>query len=122
MHRAPCSRSSTSGSVRTNSRWSPTRSAGARSGVSARENFLKPPTSPTLRRLLRLGLAREEAVPAGRDRTVVMPLERGAVVVRHHLHEPELHRLPAVESVRGHPGAGPPLVLLDQLLDDAQVI
>src|SRR5437764_15063746 len=46
MQRAPCSRSSTSGSWRTNSRWSPTRSAGGRSGVSARENFLKPPTSP----------------------------------------------------------------------------
>src|SRR3954451_15137160 len=59
MQRAPCSRSSTSGSWRTNSKWSPTRSAVARSGVSARENFLNPPSSPTS------GLPGDVAVASG---------------------------------------------------------
>src|SRR5579884_3406835 len=87
MQRAPCSCSSTSGSVRTNSRWSETRSAGGRSGVSTRANFLKPPTSPIRSGLLALRLAREDTEAAGRDRPVAVFVERAAVVVRHHLHE-----------------------------------
>src|SRR5712691_3057629 len=105
MQRAPCCFSSTSGSVLTNSRWSPTRSRGSRSGVSARAIFLKAPSSPTrnpngrqpgceatwLRDLGRvsrgrlLGLPGVKAVAAGRDRGKL--LERAAVVVWHHLHE-----------------------------------
>src|SRR6266566_1043045 len=123
MHRAPCWRSSTSGSWRTNSKWSPTRSAVPRSGVSARENFLNPPSSPTtLCRLFGLGLAGEEAVPAGRHRLVAMALERGAVVVRHHLHEPELRFLPVVEDVSRDGRVGASLVLLDQLAKHAQIL
>src|SRR3954470_7491272 len=121
MQRAPWCCSSTSGSVRTNSRWSPTRSCGSRSSCSARENFLKPPTSPTMR-LLVLALAREEPVPAGRDRLVAVLLERGAVVVRHHLHEAELRRLPVVEQPCGDDGIGAALVLVQQLTQEIQIL
>src|SRR5947199_255628 len=38
MQRAPCARSSTSGNGRRNSKWSPTRPAGARSGASGPED------------------------------------------------------------------------------------
>ena len=50
---------------------------------------------------LGFGLAREEAVPASRDRVVVMALECRAVVVRHHLDEAGLRVLPVGEDALG---------------------
>src|SRR3981081_2729204 len=122
MQRAPWSRSSSSGSARTNSRWSPIRSPGTRSGGSARLNFLKAPSSPTLRGLFRFGLAREQAVPACRHRLIAVTLERRAIVLRHDLDEAKLCALPVVEdaSRKGCPGA--PLVLLDELAHDRDVV
>src|SRR3954470_20009535 len=71
---------------------------------------------------LRLALAREEAVPTGRDRLVAMLLERGAIVVRHHLDEAELRRLPLVEQTRRDGRAGPPLVLVEQLPQSLEIV
>src|SRR6266536_6433706 len=123
MQRAPWCCSSTSGSARMNSRWSPTRSRGARSGGSARVNFLKPPISPIrpLGRLFCLGLAGEEAVAARRDRLVSVALEGGAVVVRHHLHEGMKGGVPVVQQTRCDGRLGTPLMLGDELAHDARV-
>src|SRR5436309_9776003 len=125
-----------------NSRWSPTRSPGARSGGSARVNFLKPPISPIsglpgdvaapeARRtlpgrplsnsLFGFGFAGEEAVAARRHRLIAVTLERGAVVVRHHLHEAELRLFPVVQQPCRDVGAGAPLVFLDELADEQRI-
>src|SRR4051794_11081018 len=126
MQRAACSRSSASGSVPTNSRMSPTRSAGARSGASSLVTFLNAPMRPIslpppgVRRLWEteshdssrdrvLGLAGDEADAAGGERQV----EHRLVVVRHHLRE--AGRVPARDQARGDRGARAFDVLAEQL-------
>src|SRR5947209_11920531 len=66
MQRAPCRPSSVSERCRTNSRKSPTRSCGSRSGTPTRWTFRKAPSSPIERDLL----LRVEALAAGRDRVL----------------------------------------------------
>src|SRR3954447_12971512 len=51
-----------------------------------------------------------------------MLLERSAVVVRHHLREAELRRLPVVEQPCGDDGPGAALVLVQQLAQEIQIV
>src|SRR3954471_15701925 len=101
MQRAPCSASSRSGRCSTNSRKSPTRSLGSRSGTPTRWTFRKAPSSPIERHPL-LG---EEALAAGGDGRLLGGLflllrellEHAAVVLREQLHELRRQVLPVVE-------------------------
>src|SRR3954470_21765205 len=100
MQRAPCSASSVSGRWSTNSRKSPTRSVGSRSGTPTRWTFRKAPSSPIERHPL-LG---EEALAARRDRLLGRRLllggkllEHAPVVLGEDLDELRRHRLPLVE-------------------------
>src|SRR4051794_28532712 len=102
MQRAPCSASSRSGRCSTNSRKSPTRSLGSRSGTPTRWTFRKAPSSP----IERHPLLREEALAAGGDgrllgarRLLLLRelLEHAAVVLREELHELRRQVLPVVE-------------------------
>src|SRR3954465_15247319 len=101
MQRAPCSASSRSGRCSTNSRKSPTRPLGSRSGTPTRWTFRKAPSSPIERHPL-LG---EEALAAGGDGRLLGGLflllrellEHAAVVLREQLHELRRQVLPVVE-------------------------
>src|SRR3954471_3894027 len=120
MQRAPCSASSRSGRWSTNSRKSPTRSLGSRSGTPTRWTFRKAPSSPIEGHPL-LG---QEAFAAGRDRLLRGRrlllrelLEHAAVVLREDLDELRGEALPLVEHPLPDRRVGAHDVLGDEVAD-----
>src|SRR3954470_8811898 len=122
MQRAPCRASSRSGRCRTNSRKSPTRSLGSRSGTPTRWIFKKAPSSPIERHPL-LG---QEALAAGghgllggaRGLLLVGELlEHAAVVLGEDLDELRRQRLPLVEHAPADGRVGARDMLGDEVAD-----
>ena len=107
----------------TNSRWSPTRSAGGRSGVSARASLRKAPSSP-------MAYAAASVVSVSAVRKPSPPVESGRslyssaalVVVRDHLDEARERRLPVGEQPGGDGRGGAPAVLLDERAERLGVV